>query len=56
MIQISYRFWYHAEQIERVQDENDGEKKTDEEKEKESDIIYNLSLGAILLTDTGKRK
>ena len=46
-----FRFWFHAEQIETVQDESNNE---EEKKEKESDIIYKLSLGAILLSDTGK--
>ncbi len=48
-----FRFWFHSEKANVVKEETMFEEEEKEEK-KDEKLVEHLSLGAILLTDTGK--
>jgi len=48
-----FRFWFHSEKANVVKEESMFEEEEKEEK-KDEKLVEHLSLGAILLTDTGK--
>ncbi len=49
---LFFRFWFHSEKPNVVKDESIFEEVKEEEKDEK--LVEHLSLGAILLTDTGK--